>query len=162
MEPRFEVVEVKTPENCNVILGQTHFIKSAEDLYEAIAESSSSVKFGVAFCEASGERLVRSEGNNEELQKAAEQAALAIGAGHVFVVFLRDAFPINVLNRIKSVSEVCCVYCATANPLQVIVAETSAGRGVAGVIDGATPLGVEGEKQRRERRQLLRKFGYKK
>lgn len=150
------------PANANVICGQTHFIKSASDLYETLAESSPQIKFGLAFCEASGKLLVRSEGNDVELQKAAEEHALRIASGHFFIIFIRNAFPVNVLNRIKNVSEVCNIFCATANPAELVIAKTSAGRGVLGVIDGETPLGIEKESDKVERRELLKKFGYKK
>lgn len=161
MDIKFEVVEIKVPENCNIILGQSHFIKTVEDLYETLIESSPSLKFGIAFCEASEKRLVRSAGNEEELKKKAEEIAMQISAGHVFVILLKQGYPVNVLNRIKLVSEVCNIYCATANPLQVIIAETKQGRGVLGVIDGATPLGIEKEEDVKERKEFLRKIGYK-
>ncbi len=161
VELRFEVVDIPVPEKTNVIIGQTHFIKTAEDLYEALVTSVPGIKFGLAFCEASGERLVRFEGNDRELIDLAVRAAVSIGAGHVFVVYIRDAWPINVLNSIKSVQEVIGIYVATANPVQVIVAETSQGRSLIGVVDGYTPLGVEDEEKVKERRAFLRKIGYK-
>jgi len=161
MDAKLSVVQVETPKDANVIIGQTHFVKSAEDLYFALADSAPGVKFGVAFCEASGKCLVRSEGNDEELKSAAEKEALKIGAGHVFVVFVKNAFPINCLNAIKNLPEVCSIYCATANPVQVIVAETGQGRGVMGVVDGSSPKGVEGEADVKERREMLKKFGYR-
>jgi adenosine/AMP kinase len=145
----------------NVIIGQAHFIKTVEDLYEAIVQAVPGVKFGVAFCEASGPCLIRHTGTDRELEDAAVAAAEAIGAGHVFVVILGNAFPVNVLNPIKSISEVCTVFCATANPLTVIVAEHAGARGILGVIDGAAPQGVEGETEQRERHAMLRRFGYK-
>ncbi len=145
----------------NVIIGQAHFIKTVEDLYEAIVQAVPGVKFGVAFCEASGPCLIRHTGTDRELEDAAVAAAEAIGAGHVFVVILGNAFPVNVLNPIKSISEVCTVFCATANPLTVVVAEHGGGRGILGVIDGAAPHGVEGETEQRERHAMLRRFGYK-
>jgi adenosine/AMP kinase len=145
----------------NVIIGQAHFIKTVEDLYEAVVQAVPGVKFGVAFCEASGPRLIRHTGTDRELEDAAVAAAQTIGAGHVFVVILGNAFPVNVLNHIKSVSEVCGVFCATANPLTVIVAEHDGARGIIGVIDGSSPRGVEGESEQRERHALLRQFGYK-
>ncbi|MEW5955369.1 MAG: adenosine-specific kinase [Candidatus Micrarchaeota archaeon] len=154
-------VQVRIPGEANAIIGGCNFIKTAQDLYETLAESSPSIKFGLAFCEASGKRLVRSEGNDDGLRQAAEQTAKEIGAGHCFVIFLKNAFPVSVLNRIKAVSEVTTVYAATANPLQVLVAETPQGRGIVGVIDGETPLGMEGEADKRERRELMKKFGYK-
>jgi len=145
----------------NVIIGQAHFIKTVEDLYEAIVQAVPSVKFGVAFCEASGPCLIRHTGTDRELEDAAVAAADAIGAGHVFVVILGNAFPVNVLNQIKSVSEVCTVFCATANPFTVVVAEHAGARGIMGVIDGSAPRGVEGEEAQRERHAMLRRFGYK-
>ncbi len=156
-----KVVRVEIPENCNIILGQAHFIKTVEDLYEVLAESSPGLRFGIAFCEASGKRLVRTAGNEKELERRASEIALEIGAGHCFVILLREGYPINVLNRVKSVSEVCSVYCATANPLQVIVAETGQGRGILGVVDGSPPLGVETEEDVGERKKFLRDIGYK-
>lgn len=156
-----KVVDIDVPEGVNVILGTTHFIKSVEDIYEAIVNSVPGAKFAVAFCEASGKRLVRSEGNDKELQALAEKNALKLSCGHTFIVYLKNAYPINVLEKIKDVYEVCSIYAATANPLQVIVAETGQGRGVLGVVDGFTSLGIEGEEDRRERKEFLRKIGYK-
>ncbi len=158
---RLEVVRVDVPEGVNVIIGQTHFIKSVEDIYEALVTSTPTIKFGLAFCEASGKRLIRYDGNDEELIKMAVEAAKRIGAGHTFVIYMRNAWPINVLNALKSVQEVVTIHAATANPLQVIVAETDQGRGVLGVVDGYTPLGVEGDKDKEERKEFLRKIGYK-
>lgn len=155
------VVPVRIPEKTNIIIGQAHFIKTVEDLYEAIIGSVPGVSFGIAFCEASGDRLVRVDGNDEELKKLAAHTALEIGAGHAFVVYLRGAWPINVLNTIKNVHEVVSIFCATANPLQVIIAETDQGRGILGVIDGYRPLGVEDENKSQERIQFLRRIGYK-
>jgi len=156
-----KVVKMETPEGCNLILGQSHFIKTVEDLYEAMITSTPTVKFGLAFCESSGERLVRVEGNDEGLKEAAADNALRLGCGHSFVILMRDAFPINVLNQIKMVPEVCTIYAATANPLEVVVAETEQGRGILGVIDGQAPLGIEDEEAVRWRKEFLRKFGYK-
>ncbi len=156
-----KVVRVEIPENCNIILGQAHFIKTVEDLYETLVESSPGLRFGIAFCEASGKRLVRTAGNEKDLENRASEIAREIGAGHCFVILLREGYPINVLNRVKSVSEVCSVYCATANPLQVIVAETEQGRGILGVVDGSPPLGVETEADVGERKKFLRDIGYK-
>ncbi len=156
-----KVAKMVTPEGCNLILGQSHFIKTVEDVYEAMATSTPGVKFGLAFCESSGERLVRVEGNDEELKKVAAANALELGCGHSFVVLMRGAYPINVLNQLKIVPEVCTIYAATANPLEVIVAETEQGRGVLGVVDGQTSLGVEDEEGVRWRKEILRKFGYK-
>lgn len=154
-------VQLTIPEGANIIVGQSHFIKTVEDVYEAIVNTSSHLKFGIAFNEASGERLIRFDGNDEDLQKSAIQSAQAIGAGHIFVVMLRNGFPINVLNSIQSVSEVTTIYCATANPLQVVIAETEQGRGILGVIDGCSPLGVEGDTHKQARIEWLQKFGYK-
>ncbi len=158
---KFSLVDVKIPEGANVIIGQTHFIKSIEDIAEALATSAPTIKFGVAFNEASGDRLIRYDGNDEELVNAAIEAAKAIGAGHVFVAFIREAWPINVLTELKHVHEVVNIYCATANPVQVVVAETEQGRGVVAVIDGFTPVGVEGEEDKKRRAEFLRKIGYK-
>ena len=149
------------PEDLNVILGQTHFIKSVEDLHEALVTASPVVRFGVAFCEASGPCLVRWSGNEQELIDIAVRAAEAIGAGHAFVITLREAFPINVLNAVKAVPEVCRIYCATANPLEVVVGQTEQGRAILGVVDGGSPQGVEDDDQVAERKELLRRFGYK-
>lgn len=157
----FETVRMKIPQDSNVILGMSHFIKTAEDLYEAIAGTAPRSRFGIAFSEASGPCLVRCEGNDPELIDAAKEAALALGCGHTFVVLIREAFPINVLNAIKAVQEVCGIFCATANPLEVVVAETEQGRGIMGVIDGASPKGAETASDVSDRRGMLRKFGYK-
>jgi hypothetical protein len=154
-------VRVSFPEGANVIIGQTHFIKSVEDLYEAIVGTVPGVKFGIAFCEASGPCLVRVEGNDDKLRKLAAENALKIGAGHTFIVILENAYPINVLNRIKEIQEVCTIFCATANPVDVIVAENERGRGVVGVIDGEKPKGVETATDAEDRRTFLRKIGYK-
>jgi len=158
----FEVIEIPIPQGCNVIIGHSHFIKTVEDIYEAIVTSVPGVKFGLAFNEASGKRLIRFEGNDEELTKLAIEVAKKIGAGHVFVLYIKNAWPINVLNTLKHVQEVVQIYAATGNPLQVIVASTSQGRGIVGVIDGYTPLGVEGDEDRKERHEFLRRIGYKK
>ncbi|MEX2556123.1 MAG: adenosine-specific kinase [Actinomycetota bacterium] len=154
-------VAVDKPDDLNVILGQAHFIKTVEDLYEALAGSSPHLKFGLAFCESSGPRLVRRAGNDAELVDLAVRNALAIGAGHSFVVFVREGYPVNVLNQVKLVPEVCRIFCATANPVEVVVAETESRRGILGVIDGAAPLGVETAEDERERKELLRAIGYK-
>lgn len=156
-----KVIRLEIPDSTNLILGQTHFIKSVEDLYEAIVNTVPQAKFGIAFNEASGPCLTRVAGNDAELREAAIRNATAVAAGHIFVLILRDAFPINVLNRIKDVPEVCSIYCATANPVEVIVAETSQGRGVLGVVDGFPPKGVEGEDDVKARHGFLRKIGYK-
>ncbi len=154
-------IKIDAPKGTNLILGQSHFIKTVEDVYEAMVNAVPTVKFGIAFCEASGSCLVRFEGNNEELKKAAVDTALDISCGHSFIVFMRDAFPLNVLNVIKNVPEVCRIYCATANPVEVLIAQTEQGRGIIGVVDGEVPKGVEGEDDIRERKELLRKIGYK-
>ena len=154
-------VKVDIPDGCNVILGQTHFIKTAEDLYEIIATTVPQARFGIAFTEASGPCLIRTEGNDDALVGLSVQALQAIGAGHVFCIFLRNAFPVNVLNQLKNCPEVCRIFCATANPLEVVVAGSRQGKGILGVIDGSSPKGVEGPDDRRQRRELLRKIGYK-
>ncbi len=156
-----QVVQIEKPEGMNLILGQSHFIKTVEDLHEAMAGSVPGVKFAVAFCESSGPALVRWSGNDDSLLDLARRNALALSAGHVFIILMRGAFPINVLNEVKRVPEVCGIFCATANPVQVIVAETEQGRGVLGVIDGVTTKGVETEQDIAERKDLLRRFGYK-
>jgi len=157
----FETVRMKIPQDSNVILGMSHFIKTAEDLYEAMVNSVPQARFGVAFCEASGERLVRVEGNDPELKECALRNALKVGAGHTFFVVMRDAYPVNVLQRIKQVPEVCSIFCATANELELVVAESALGRGIIGVIDGQTPVGVEQDEDVQKRRGFLRKIGYK-
>jgi hypothetical protein len=156
-----KVVKVEVPQDCNIILGQSHFIKTVEDVYEALASSAAGIKFGLAFCESSGECLVRHDGNDTELRKKAAEAALGIGCGHSFIVFLKDAYPINVLTQLKAVPEVCEIYAATANPLQVVVAETDQGRGIMGIIDGSKPKGIVDEKGIKWRKGFLRKIGYK-
>ncbi len=161
MDYRIEIVDVSPPDGTNIIVGQTHFIKTVEDLYETLVESCPCIKFGIAFNESSGPRLIRHAGNDEVLEKEAIERARRIGAGHVFVVIIKDAWPINVLNRIKSLSEVTCVYAATANPLKIAVVDIGDGRGIIGVIDGGTPQGVEGEKEIAERKEFLRRIGYK-
>jgi uncharacterized protein len=155
------VVPVDKPPDMNVIVGQAHFIKTVEDLHEVLAGASPQLQFGIAFCEASGKRLVRRSGNDAGLVDLAVHNARAIGAGHTFVVFLREGYPVNVLNAVKSVPEVCTVFCATANPLEVLVCETDLGRGVVGVVDGSPPAGVETDEDVAERRDLLRAIGYK-
>lgn len=159
MELKIQAMDI--PEGCNVIFGQSHFIKTVEDLYEIIVGAVPGAKFGIGFCEASGDCLVRGEGNDEALKDAAIKNAFQIGAGHSFIILLRDAFPINILNAVKMCQEVCSLYCATANPVQVILAESEQGRGVLGVIDGSPPRGVEKEDGVAWRKDLLRKFGYK-
>jgi adenosine/AMP kinase len=156
-----KLVAIEKPEDVNFILGQSHFIKTAEDVYEAMVNSVPGAKFGLAFCEASGDRLLRLEGNDPEMLELAKKNALAIGAGHSFIVFMKDAFPVNVLGAIKDVPEVCNIFCATANATQVVIAESEQGRGILGVIDGRPPKGVEDAKGKDWRRGFLRKIGYK-
>jgi len=155
------LVAVEKPDGLNLILGQSHFIKTVEDLHEALAGAVPGLRFGIAFCESSGPRLVRRSGNDEELVELAVRNAVSIGAGHSFIVFLREGFPVNMLGQVKLVPEVCRIYCATANPVQVIVAETAAGRGILGVVDGNSPLGVESDADVAERKRLLREISYK-
>ncbi len=159
MELKIERLEI--PEGCNMILGQTHFIKTVEDLYEIIVGAVPSAKFGIGFCEASGHCLVRGEGNDEALKGIAMNNAFRIGAGHTFAIVLKDAFPINILNAVKMCQEVCNLFCATANPVEVILAQTEQGKGVLGVIDGSSPKGIEKEDGVIWRKELLRKFKYK-
>jgi len=156
-----KIYKLKIPEDTNVILGQTHFIKTAEDLYEALVNSVPGIKFGLAFCEASGPCLVRSEGNDEELKRLAEKSAFQIGAGHSFIIYIKSAFPLNILNAIKNCAEVCNIFCATANPVEVIIAETDQGKGILGVIDGFKSKGIEKEQDKKQRKEFLRKIGYK-
>lgn len=157
-----KVVKIKIPKDSNLILGTSHFIKSIEDIYESLMNSVPNIKFGVGFCESSGECLVRMDGTDEELKEAAAKNVLNLGCGHSFLIFLRNAYPINVLNSIKMVPEVCTIYAATANSLEVIVAETDQGRALLGVVDGLKPKGIEDEKGMKRRKDLLRKIGYKK
>ena len=154
-------VKLEYPEGANIIVGQTHFVKTVEDLYEVMVNSLPKCRFGIAFCEASGACLIRCEGNDEELKKVAVRNAQAIAAGHTFVMVLLDTYPINVLNAIKNCPEVCSIFCATANPVEIILAESSQGRGVLGVIDGLSPKGVEDAAGVKWRKDLLRKIGYK-
>ena len=156
-----KVIRIDVPEGVNIVLGQSHFIKTVEDLHEAIVCTVPHAKFGIAFNESSGPCLVRVSGNEQELTTLAGKAALELGAGHSFIVFLKDAYPINVLNKIKAVPEVCSIYAATANPIQVVVAETEQGRGILGVIDGLKPKDIEGPKDVADRKSFLRKIGYK-
>jgi adenosine/AMP kinase len=158
---QLDVVQLDNPQGLNVVLGQAHFIKTVEDLHEVLIGSSPHLRFGTAFCESSGPRLIRRTGNDPELIDLAVRNAQRLGAGHAFVLFLRDGFPVNVLNQIKQVPEVCGIYCATANPLQVVIAESEQGRGIIGVIDGQPPLGVESPQDEAARRKLLRDLGYK-
>jgi hypothetical protein len=156
-----KIVRIEKPETMNFILGQAHFIKTVEDIHEALVGAVPGIKFGAAFCESSGPCLVRWSGSDEQCIELAKKNAQAIGAGHSFIVFLDNVFPINVLNAVKNVPEVCRIYCATANPVEVLLVETAQGRGVIGVVDGSSPRGVEGEKEIAERKGMLRKFGYK-
>ncbi len=156
-----KTLSVDIPEGCNIILGQTHFIKTAEDLYEIIATTVPRREFGVAFTEASGPCLIRTEGNDDELVTSCIATLESLGAGHVFCIYLRNAFPVNVLTAIKNCPEVCHIFCATANPLEVVIAATARGKGILGVIDGSSPKGVETSADKAERRQFLRKIGYK-
>jgi hypothetical protein len=154
-------IKIKKPDEVNIILGQSHFIKTAEDLYEVLVNSVAGIKFGLGFCEASGACKVRVEGNDQELKKLVSQNCLDIGAGHSFLIMLKNAFPINVLNAVKNVPEVCSIFCATANPVEVIIAQTESGRGILGVIDGAKPKGIESDEDIAWRKDFLRKIGYK-
>jgi hypothetical protein len=156
-----KIVRVEVPKDCNVVLGMAHFIKTVEDLYEALKNAVPNIKFGIGFCESSGPCLVRSEGNDEELKGLAARYALELACGHSFIIIMKNAYPINVLDKIKQVPEVCGIHAATANPLEVIVAETEQGRGILGVIDGMKSKGIETEKDVKARKELLRKIGYK-
>jgi uncharacterized protein len=154
-------VRMEIPEGANLILGQTHFIKTAEDLYEVVVNTVPGAKFAVAFNEASGPCLIRVEANDEELRRAAIANAQAVGAGHLFVLLVRQAYPINLLSRVRDCFEVCSIYCASANPVEVLVAQTAQGRGILGVVDGNSPKGVEGPEDRKDRHEFVRKIGYK-
>ena len=156
-----KVIKIKKDAELNVILGQAHFIKTVEDMYEALVSSLPAIKFGFAFCEASGACLIRAEGTDEGLKKLAIENASNIAAGHTFVLLLKDAYPINILNAIKNLSEVCSIFCASANDVEVIVAQSEQGRGILGVIDGSSPKGVEKDSDIKWRKDLLRKIGYK-
>ncbi|MEM2146189.1 MAG: adenosine-specific kinase [Candidatus Jordarchaeaceae archaeon] len=156
-----KIVKMDIPKDCNVILGMAHFIKTVEDLYEALVNSVPNIKFGIGFCESSGPCLVRGEGSDEELKQLALQQAFKLSCGHCFIIFLKDAYPINVLENIKKVPEICTIYAATANPLEVIVAETEQGRGILGVIDGFKSQGIETPNDVKARKEFLRKIGYK-
>ena len=153
-----KIVKIETPEECNLILGMAHFIKTIEDLYEALVNSVPTIKFGIGFCESSGPCLVRCEGNEKELKNLASRYALELSCGHSFIIFIKNAYPINVLTKIKQVPEVCCIFAATANPLEVIVAESDQGNGILGVIDGYKSRGIETEKDVSERKKFLRKI----
>jgi uncharacterized protein len=156
-----QLVDLELPPDSNLILGQSHFIKTVEDLYEALITTSTQIQFGLAFCEASGPCLIRAAGNNQRLEQAAIANAEAIAAGHSFIILMQHAFPISVLNAVKQCPEVCHIFCATANPVQVVIAASNQGRGILGVIDGAAPKGVEGPEDVRDRQQFLRQIGYK-
>ena len=156
-----KLIPIENPDELNLILGQSHFIKTVEDLHEALVTAIPGSQFGLAFCEASGPALIRHSGTNEELEQLAIRNAEAIGAGHSFIVFLKDAFPINVMGAVKQVPEVCRIFCATANPVQVVVVEADGGRGILGVIDGVSPQGIEGPDDITQRKEFLRMIGYK-
>lgn len=157
-----KLVEIEVPDGVNVVIAQAHFIKTAEDVYETLVNSIPGIKFGFAFCESSGPRKVRSEGTDAQLKNLASEKALFVGAGHSLIIYLRGAYPINVLNALKNVPEICNIYCATANsPVQIIIAESEQGRGILGVVDGRSPVGIESENDVEERRAFLRKIGYK-
>ena len=157
----FKTVKIDPPKDCNIILGMAHFIKTAEDLYEAIVNSVPNIKFGLGFCESSGPCLVRHEGNDEELRRLAAEKAFEMACGHSFLIYLKNGYPLNVLDKIKKAPEVCTIYAATANPLEVIIAETVQGRGIIGVVDGLKSKGIETDADIKERRRFLRKIGYK-
>jgi len=156
-----KLVKIDVPKDCNVVLGTAHFIKTVEDLYEALKSAVPEIKFGIGFCESSGPCLVRLEGNDEALKTLASKYALELACGHSFIIFMKDAYPINVLDKVKQVPEVCTIHAATANPLEVIVVETDQGRGVLGVVDGMKSKGIETESDVKARRDFLRKMGYK-
>ncbi len=156
-----KTVKIDPPKDCNIILGMAHFIKTAEDLYEALVNSVPDIQFGLGFCESSGPCLIRHEGNDSELRRFASEKAFELGCGHSFLIFIKSAYPLNVLSKIKEVPEVCSVFAATANPLEVLIAETAQGRGIIGVVDGFKSKGIETDSDISERRQFLRKIGYK-
>ncbi len=157
----FKLVKVEPPTDCNIILGMAHFIKTAEDLYEALVNAVPTIRFGLGFCESSGPCLVRYEGNEEDLKRLAAEKAYEIGCGHIFIIYLKNAYPINVLDKIKAVPEVCSIFAATANPLEILIAETEQGRGIMGVVDGLRSKGIENTENITERKIFLRKIGYK-
>jgi adenosine/AMP kinase len=157
----FKIVKIEPPAGCNVIVGMAHFIKTAEDLYEALVNAVPNIKFGLGFCESSGPCLVRHEGTDPELRRIAAEKALEIGCGHCFIIFLKSAYPVNVLDKVKAVPEVCTIHAATANPLEIVIAETEQGRGIMGVVDGSRSRGIETDENIKERREFLRKIGYK-
>jgi adenosine/AMP kinase len=157
----FKTVKIETPRDCNVILGMAHFIKTVEDLYEALVNAVSTIQFGIGFCESSGPCLVRHEGNDKELRRLARDKAFEIACGHSFIIFLKNAYPINVLDKIRNIPETCVIYAATANPVEIVIAETEQGRGIVGVIDGLKSKGIETEEDIKTRKEFLRKIGYK-
>lgn len=159
--PVFKIIRIEKPEDVNVIIGQAHFLKTVEDIAEVIVGTVPGAKFGLAFCESSGDCLIRMDGNDDDLIKIARKNAISLGAGHMFILFLRDCYPINVLNSIKNIQEVCSVFCATANEVEIVIAESGQGRGVMGVIDGEMPKGVEDSKDVASRIKLIRQIGYK-
>jgi len=161
MKVELKTIKIDLPKDCNIILGTAHFIKTIEDLYEALTNATPNIKFGIGFCESSGPCLVRCEGNDKELQTQASKYALKLACGHSFIIFIKNAYPINVLDKIKQVPEVCTIHAATANPLEIIVAETDQGRGILGVVDGMKSKGIETEADIKTRRDFLRKIGYK-
>jgi adenosine/AMP kinase len=157
----FKTVQITPPKDCNLILGQAHFIKTTEDLYEAMANAAPNAKFGLAFCESSGPCLVRREGNDAELRRLAGEKAFELSCGHVFLIYMQNVYPLNVLDKVKAVPEVCNIYVATANPLEVVIAETAQGRGIVGVVDGLRSKGIETDANVKDRREFLRRIGYK-
>lgn len=157
----FKTVKIDPPKDCNLVLGMAHFIKTVEDLYEALVNAVPNIKFGIGFCESSGPCLVRSEGNDDELKRLAAEKAFEIACGHSFLIYIKNAYPVNVLDKIKKVPEVCTIFAATANPLEIIIAETTQGRGIVGVVDGLKSKGIETDENVKERREFLRKIGYK-
>ena len=157
----FKIIKIEKPEEMNMILGHSHFIKTVEDIYEAMVNAVPGAKFGLAFCEASGPCLVRCTGTDEELVELAKKNAFNLAAGHSFILFMKDMFPVNVLNSVKNVPEVCRIFCATANPVEVLIVETELGRGIVGVVDGFLSKGIETEKDIQHRKEFLRTIGYK-
>ena len=155
------ILKLEVPEGCNVIIGKSHFIKTVEDLHELLVNCVPNIKFGIGFCESSGKCLVRYSGNDEELTKLAREKAFEIGCGHSFIIFMKNAYPINILPRLKQVPEIVTIYCATANPIEIVIAETKQGKAILGIIDGSKPKGIESEADKEERKEFLRKIGYK-
>jgi len=158
---KLKTVKIHPPKDCNIILGMAHFIKTVEDLYEALVNAVPNIRFGIGFCESSAQCLVRSEGNDNELKRLTAEKAFEIACGHSFIIYIKNAYPINVLDKIKKVPEVCTIFAATANPLEIIIAETEQGRGIIGVVDGSKSQGIETNANARDRREFLRKIGYK-